>query len=83
MSQRTHSIPTNDMFKDLCILLRIHKDKDFLITLFQRKGWDVSRAKINAWSKRAGDFNEDYRPMPQQALRDFIEALKEERVLDD
>ncbi|EML8490063.1 DUF1456 family protein [Salmonella enterica subsp. enterica] len=76
-------IPTNDMFKDLCILMRIHRDKDYLIELFQRKGWDVSRAKIHAWSKRAGQHNRDYRPMPEQALRDFIDALKEEKLLED
>lgn len=74
-------IPTNDMFKDLCVLMRIHKDKDYLIELFEQKGWDVSRARLHAWQKRAGQ--RDYRPMPEQALRDFIDVLKEEKLLED
>ncbi len=82
MSQ-SPSIPTNDMFKDLCILLRIHRDKDFQVELFRRKGWEVSRAKVHAWSKRAEGSTRDFRPMPEQALRDFIAALKEERLLED
>lgn len=77
------TIPTNDVFKDLCLILRLHKDKDYIEELFIRKGWDVSRAKINAWSKRAGDFNRDFRPMPEKALRDFIDALKEEKLIED
>lgn len=77
------TIPTNDVFKDLCLLLRLHKDKEYIAELFERKGWEVSKAKINAWSKRAGDFNRDFRPMPEQALRDFIDALKEEKLVED
>ncbi|PIJ51251.1 hypothetical protein BOM23_22845 [Erwinia sp. OLMDLW33] len=77
------TIPTNDVFKDLCLILRLHKDKDYIEELFIRKGGDVSRAKINAWSKRAGDFNRDFRPMPEKALRDFIDALKEEKLIED
>ncbi|WP_168393715.1 DUF1456 family protein [Erwinia amylovora] len=77
------TIPTNDVFKDLCLLLRLHKDKDYIIELFARKGWDVSKSKLHAWGKRAGEYNRDFRPMPEQALRDFIDALKEEKLIDD
>lgn len=76
-------IPTNDVFKDLCILLRIHKDKDFQVELFRRAGWDVSRSKVQAWARRTGEFNKDFRPMPQQALRDFIDILKSEKLYND
>jgi uncharacterized protein YehS (DUF1456 family) len=76
-------IPTNDVFKELCLLLRIHRDKEYIITLFAEKGWNVSRAKIQAWSKKSGEYNKDYRPMPEQALRDFIEALKEEKLIEE
>lgn len=77
------TIPTNDVFKDLCLLLRLHKDKEYIAELLERKGWDVSKAKISAWSKRAGEYNRDFRPMPEQALRDFIDALKEEKLIED
>lgn len=63
--------------------MRIHRDKDYLVELFRRKGWDVSKSKIQAWGRRAGDYNKDFRPMPEQALRDFIEALKDEELLED
>ncbi|WP_261642967.1 DUF1456 family protein [Erwinia mallotivora] len=76
-------IATNDVFRDLCLILRLHKDKDYIIELFTRKGWDVSRAKIHGWSKRAGDYNKDFRAMPEEALRDFIEAVKEDKLLED
>ncbi|VVT48709.1 hypothetical protein UYSO10_2465 [Kosakonia radicincitans] len=54
-----------------------------MVELFRRKGWDVSKSKIQAWGRRAGDYNKDFRPMPEQALRDFIEALKDEELLED
>lgn len=82
-STTSPTIATNDVFKDLCILFRIHKDKDYLLELFRRAGWDVSKAKIQAWSRRAGEYNKDYRPMPEKALRDFINILKEEQLLED
>ncbi|EYU13419.1 DUF1456 family protein [Photorhabdus aegyptia] len=77
------NIATNDVFKELCLMLRIHRDKDYLIELFARKGWDVSRAKIYSWSKKAGGVTRDFRPMPERALRDFIDALKEERLVEE
>ncbi|HHQ6539567.1 TPA: DUF1456 family protein [Serratia fonticola] len=77
------TIPTNDVFKELCLLLRIHKDKDYLIQLFKDKGWEVTRAKLHAWSKRAGEPTRDFRPMPEKALRDFIDALKDEKLICD
>ncbi|GAB7197639.1 DUF1456 family protein [Dickeya undicola] len=73
------SIPTNDVFREFCIVLRIHKDKEYIQSLFESKGWDVSRAKIHAWSRKAGAFNPDFRPMPEEALRDFIDAYKLDR----
>ncbi|WP_042820415.1 DUF1456 family protein [Yersinia wautersii] len=76
-------IPTNDVFKEICLLLRIHRDKAYIISLFEKKGWEVSRSKLQAWSKKSGEYNKDYRPMPEQALRDFILALKEEKLIDE
>lgn len=73
------SIPTNDAFRELCILLRIHRDREYILSLFTSKGWDVSRAKVHAWMRKAGTFNKDFRPMPEEALRDFIDALKLDR----
>ncbi|MCA7012507.1 DUF1456 family protein [Dickeya dadantii] len=72
----TPSMPTNDVFREFCIVLRIHKEKDYIVQLFANKGWDVSKAKIHAWTRKAGAFNPDYRPMPEEALRDFIDAYK-------
>lgn len=76
------SIATNDVFKDICVLLRIHNDKPLIMELLKSKGWDVSRAKIKAWSTRSGGYNKDYRPMPEAALRDFIDALKTRKLIE-
>ncbi len=78
-----HKIATNDVFQDLCLLLRIHKDKDYLIELFGKAGWEVSRKKIKSWTVRAGPYNPDFRSMPEQALRDFILVLKSEKIISD
>lgn len=51
--------------------------------LFASKGWDVSKAKIHAWTRKAGAFNPDYRPMPEKALRDFIDAYKIDKERHD
>ncbi|MDV7004480.1 hypothetical protein RXA30_11840 [Dickeya solani] len=51
--------------------------------LFAGKGWDVSKAKIHAWTRKAGAFNPDYRPMPEEALRDFIDAYKLDKERSD
>ncbi|MDB6375067.1 DUF1456 family protein [Photorhabdus bodei] len=79
----SNTIATNDVFKELCLMLRIHHDKDYLIELFARKGWEVSRAKIYSWGKKAGGVTRGFRPMPEQALRDFIDALKEEKLVEE
>lgn len=77
-----NQIPTNDVFKDLCLLLRIHQDKDYLIALFAKAGWQVSKAKLKAWTVRAGGYHRDYRPMPEAALRAFIAELKKEQLVE-
>lgn len=80
-NQPHHYIPTNDVFHELILLLQIHRDKDYLIGLFARRGWDVTRAKLKAWATRSNSGSPGYRPMPTEALRDFIEVLKEERLI--
>ncbi|HAV1239645.1 TPA: DUF1456 family protein [Salmonella enterica] len=77
------TIATNDVFKDICLLLRIHRDKEYICELFRKRGWDVSKAKVHAWSKRAGEYDKDFRAMPVEALRDFIDELKQEKLLVD
>lgn len=77
------TIATNDMFKDLCLLMRIHKDKELVIGLFESQGWEVSKAKLKAWSVRTGGYNKDFRAMPEKALRDFIQALHEAKLIEE
>jgi len=75
------TIATNDVFKEICLLLQIHKDKELIKALFKSKGWEVSNSKLKAWGVRAGTYNNDFRAMPTQALKDFIVALKEEKLI--
>lgn len=82
MSNQPHQyIPTNDVYHELIVLLRIHREKDYLQALFARRGWDVTRAKLKAWATRSGSGSPGYRPMPTEALRDFMDVLKEERLI--
>lgn len=79
----THeTIATNDAFADLLVLMQIHKEKDFILDLFNQKGWDVSRAKLKSWSVRSHRDAREFRPMPVEALRDFVDALHEAKVHD-
>lgn len=75
------TIATNDAFKDICLLLQIHKDTELIKTLFKSKGWEVSNSKLKGWRVRSGAYNKDFRAMPTQALKDFIVALKDEKLI--
>lgn len=59
-------VPTNDAFKKLILILRIHRDKEFMIQLFKDGGYNqpVSKSKIKAWQTGTGDYGRDFRPMP-------------------
>lgn len=74
-------IPTNDVFHHLCLLLRLHQKKDFVVDLFATKGWAVSRSQIKAWQTKTGGQKQGYREMPREALDDFIAALHEARLV--
>lgn len=76
------TIATNDAFADLLVLMQIHKQKDFILELFNKKGWDVSRAKLKSWSVRSNRDVREFRPMPVEALRDFVDALHEAKLHD-
>lgn len=75
-------IPTNDAFHHICKLLRIHRDKDLLIDIFSRSGWDVTKSKLKAWQTKTGN-NPGYREMPRDALDDFISALYDLKLVED
>lgn len=82
-------IATNDVFCEVCLLLRIHKDKDYLIELFKSIGWSISKSKLKSWSTRTykgsvtGAVNKDFRPMPEEALRGFLKALSREKLVEE
>lgn len=76
------TIPTNDVFKNVVTLLRIHKDRDYLIELFAHQNIVVTRAKLKAWSVKTGTLNKDFRPMPKEALEAFFRALHDAKIID-
>ena len=71
------NIPTNDAYRDLTLLLNIHKDRELLTSLFASQGIEVSNSKLQSWSIRRDTFNRKYRPMPTTAFQAFIIALHE------
>ena len=61
-------IATNDVFKSLCLILQIHKDKELVIRLFKDQGLEVSKAKIKSWSIATGEYRDGFRAMPELSL---------------
>lgn len=78
-------VPTNEAFKKLILILRIHKDKEFMMQLFKDGGYNqpVSKAKLKAWQISTGDYNRDFRPMPRSAYDAFIRGLEKAKIIDD
>ena len=75
-------IPTNDVFKNLITILRIHRDREYIIDLFARQNIIVTNAKLKSWSTKSGKFNKDFRPMPKEALEAFFRALHDAKIVD-
>lgn len=75
-------IPTNDCFRHILMLLQIHKDKDFIVEVFESRGWEMSRAKLKAWQTKTGDL-QGYREMPREALDDFIDELYKRKIVNE
>ncbi|WP_299496431.1 DUF1456 family protein [uncultured Shewanella sp.] len=76
------TIPTNDVFKNLITILRIHKDREYIIDLFARQNITVTNAKLKSWIVKSGKFNKDFRPMPREALEAFFRALHDAKIVD-
>ena len=75
-------MPTNDIFHHLIKLLQIHKDKDFIIELFESEGIHVTKSLIKAWATKAGVQKAGYREMPRETLNCFIAALYKEKIVE-
>ncbi len=75
-------IATNDVFLNLILLLRLTKEKDYIIELFESQGFnDVTKSKIKAWSTKSG--MPAFRPMPEKYLRGFLSALHEAKLINE
>jgi len=76
-------IPTNDCFRHLLLLLRIHKDIELVLDIFEKQGVkNVTRSKVKSWSTKTGNQSPAYRPMPRKALDAFIDGLYSEKLID-
>lgn len=75
-------ICTNDVFHHLCLLLRIHKDKELIIELFASKNIHVTKSQIKAWSTKSGIPTPGFRPMPKEVLQSFIQACHDSKLID-
>ncbi len=75
-------IPTNDVFHHLLLLLRLHKDKDLIMEIFEAQGVDISKSKIKAWATTSGIQKAGYREMPREALDKFISGLHERQLVE-
>jgi len=76
-------ISTNDVFRDVLLITRLHKDTDYLIDLFDKGGWqNVTKSKIKSWKTRTGEYKREFRPMPEGALRAFLSALVEAEIIE-
>lgn len=76
------TIPTNDVFHHLILLMRIHKDKEFIIQLFESQGHIVTKSLIKAWATKSGTPKPGYREMPRELLDAFIKALHDHKVVE-
>lgn len=76
-------MPTNDVFHHLILLLRLQKDQDYVISLFAKKGFSVSKAQVKSWRTKTGGVKAGYRPMPRDVLDAFISALHEDELISD
>lgn len=75
-------IPTNDCFHHIIRLMQIHKDKDFLLEVFEAAGHDdITKSKIKAWDTKTGAPKAGYREMPREALDDFIDELYKRKII--
>jgi len=69
------TMATNDVFHHLLNLLRIHKDKDLLVDMFEAQNIEISKSKIKSWATKSGDYKDGFREMPRTALIAFIDEL--------
>lgn len=74
-------IPTNDVFKHLLLILRIHKDKALIIRLFKSEHKIVSKSQIKAWQTGTGQEHPGYREMPREMLNAFFSALHKAKLV--
>ena len=44
------TMPTNDVFHHLLNLLRIHKEKDLILEMFEAQGIVISKSKLKSWA---------------------------------
>lgn len=75
------TMATNEVFHHLTTLLQLHKEKDFLVEIFESAGVEISKAKIDSW--RAKSISADkYREMPRAALDAFIDELYKRKLVE-
>ena len=76
------AMATNDVFHHLLNLLRIAKDKELILEMFESEGIDISKSKIKSWATKSGEYKEGYREMPLFALNAFIDQLYERKLVN-
>lgn len=76
------TITTNEAFHHLVLLLRLHKDQDYLIEIAKKQGVILTKSKIKAWRNKDPD-SPDYRVLPRKLLDKIITALHEEHLVHD
>lgn len=69
------TMATNDVFHHLLNLLRIHKEKDLILEMFEAQGIVISKSKLKSWATKSGEYRDGFRPMPLSALKAFIDEL--------
>jgi hypothetical protein len=75
-------VPTNNAFRDVIMLLQIHKDKELIIEIFDSAGIkNVTNSKIKAWQTKAGKKCGMYREMPREAYDAFILELHKRKLV--
>lgn len=79
-----YHISTNDVFSTFILVLRLHKDKELQIKLFEMGGYpNVSRTQISKWQVRSGEYKRGFRAMPEPALRAFMNGLIQAKLIED
>jgi len=77
------TMPTNDVFLHLIILLRLHKNNGLITDIFKAQGIDVTNSKIKSWSTKSGKKQEEFRAMPRPALDAFISELHNRKLVQE